>query len=171
MALLVLLLLLHLCQAALTLYTFRFSYASISLLSGGDTAQKVARYSNKAALRVFHSKGTMTAGVTSLATSFLLSLFLAASAALSTDHNSPGRSTLSQATRVALNLGEAGLIAGSVAYIRNFWKARAKVPLERAQEYNQAITLTNKLSVHMGYLGGLWGVTTGLEVCCLVLSS
>jgi len=165
--------LLHLAQICFALYTARFSYESIDYLAGGDTAQRVAKYSSKAANKVFHARGTQTAGVTSLVTSFLLSLFLALypAAFSSTEESSTHTRWPEQgrATRVVLNVGQAALIVGSAAYIGRIWKTRPKIPTEKAQEYNNAITRTNEMRVRLQALAVLWGVTAALEVSGFIL--
>lgn len=150
--------LLHLCQAGLTAKAASLSYKSIDALSGGDTARRAAKYSNKAAFQVFHVQGTQTAGAISLATSLLLSIFLAVCAAV------PGV-TIGPPVggRLALNVAETFVVAGSTAYIRSLWKARAKIPSWKADDYNMAITTTNDMRELMFYLALLWALTGALE--------
>jgi hypothetical protein len=149
---------LHVTQVVLTIYTLNFSYASISALIGGDLAQRVANYSNKAALRVFHARGTQTAGAVSLTTSLLLSLYLVAS----TLGVKAGSST--SGTKAVLELAEMAGITATYFYVGNFWSGRAKVPSSRADSYNAAITTTGHMKINLGYLAMLWAVSGGLEL-------
>lgn len=151
--------LLHLSQAGLSLYTLQFSYKSIDALTGGDTAQRAAKYSNKAAFQVFHVKGTQTAGAVSLITSLVLSIFLATCASLPNMGFAPA-----VGGKLMLNVAEAAVIAGSAIYIRQLWKARAKIPSSKADDYNDAITSTNVMRMQLVYLAILWSVTGLLEM-------
>jgi len=166
---------LHTAQAILTLYTLQFSYLSILKLLGGDTARKAAKYSNKAALQVFHARGTQTAGLAALITSALLSLLLGpafttqgkASVKVGEEAGKgggKGSGGLSGEIKTVLNLAEFVVVQGAAWYIEYFWKSRAKIPSSRAGEYNDAITTTNSMRINLEYLAVLWAVSGGVEL-------
>ena len=72
-------------------------------------------------------------------------------------------------TRLIVNILEVALIVGSVYYIGHIWKTRPKIPTEKAQDYNNAITRTNEMRVRLQALAALWGVTASLEVTGLMI--
>jgi len=48
--------------------------------------------------------------------------------------------------------------------VGGFWKGKAKVPLPKMSEYNEAISNTQEIRQNMGYLAASWVVAGALAL-------
>ncbi|KAE8454411.1 hypothetical protein EG329_000033 [Mollisiaceae sp. DMI_Dod_QoI] len=140
----VLLILLHILQAAFAGYNLYLASISIrNLRQYEDTAQKAAKYSNIAESQLWKTRYTQASMTIAVLFSFLSSSFI----------------ILGSKGKIA-GLAIAGCnVAALVAawqHVGSFWTGKAKIPLPKTGEYNEAIGKTQEIRLNMSYLITSW---------------
>ncbi|CZR63757.1 uncharacterized protein PAC_13654 [Phialocephala subalpina] len=139
-----LLTILHTLQAAFAGYNLYLASISIRNLQKYEDATKTAaKYSNIAESQLWKTRYTQASGTLTVLFTFLSSSYLIASS----------RGTAKNLAVTGLNI--AALIAAR-EHVGNFWKRKAKIPLPKTGDYNEAIGKTQEIRLNMTYLIASW---------------
>lgn len=147
----VILAILYSLQAAFSAYNLYLASIAIQKLQKYEEKSKTAaKYSNIAENQLYKTRTTQASGTLAVLCSFISSFFLViyplASSELST----------------LLKLGVAGLnvvaLGGAWKHVGDFWNGKAKLPLPKVGDYNDAIGITQEMKLNMTYLIASWTV-------------
>ncbi|KUJ09772.1 uncharacterized protein LY89DRAFT_628037 [Mollisia scopiformis] len=136
--------LLHTLQASFAGYNLYLASISIrNLQKYESTAQKAAKWSNIAEDQLWKTRYTQASGTVAVLFSFLSSAYLILSS----------KGTLKSLAVASVNVAA---LAAAWQHVGNFWKRKAKIPLPKTGEYNEAIGKTQEVHLNMTYLMGSW---------------
>jgi hypothetical protein len=60
-------------------------------------------------------------------------------------------------SKLLLSIANFGTCISAHTHIHDFWRSKAKVPF--LNDFDDAITLTNQMSIYLAYLAGSWAIS------------
>ncbi|TVY49148.1 hypothetical protein LOCC1_G000961 [Lachnellula occidentalis] len=136
----------HLGQAAFSVYNLYLSSISISNLQKyEETTEKVAEYSNTAGRKLHKTRTTQVSSAIAVLTTFLTSLYLVLASG-------------SKFWAAVIAVANVAVLVIVRDHVGGFWRGAAKIPAPKMGEYNDAISTTQEVRLNMAYLAGSWVV-------------
>lgn len=142
---------LHFLQAAFSAYNLYLASIAIPKLQKyEETSKTAAKYSNIAENQLHKTRTTQASGTLAVLFSFISSVSLVV------------YPIVTSKVPTLAKLGVAGLnvvvLGGAWKHVSDFWSGKAKLPLPKAGDYNDAISITQEMKLNMSYLIGSWAV-------------